>query len=110
MRKTYILKDGKLVEKKRLGRPGIEIIPDIKPYQSMITGERIRSRSHHKQHLRDHGCVEVGDQVDKHQNAYDNLSAAMDKQRHEVIQSQFADMPHKEFKQMIERSIKQARG
>lgn len=110
MRRTYIIKDGQLVEKTRLGRSGIEIIPDIKPYRSMITGERIRSRSHHRQHLKDHGCVEVGDGVDKHLNAYDNLHSRLDKGRHEVIKAQFADMPHKEFKQLVERSIKQARG
>ena len=36
------------------------VIPDIEPYKSMVTGERIRSRSHHKQHLREHGLIERG--------------------------------------------------
>ncbi len=38
------------------------LIPDIDPYKSMVTGERIRSRSHHKQHLREHGLQEVGNE------------------------------------------------
>ena len=38
------------------------VIPDIAPYKSMVTGERIRGRAHHKQHLREHGLIEVGNE------------------------------------------------
>lgn len=38
------------------------LIPDIEPYRSMVTGERIRGRSHHKQHLREHELIEVGNE------------------------------------------------
>ncbi len=38
------------------------VIPDIEPYQSMVTGERIRGRSHHRQHLKEHGLFEVGNE------------------------------------------------
>jgi hypothetical protein len=38
------------------------IAPDIQPYKSMITGEMITSRSKHKEHLKDHGMVEVGNE------------------------------------------------
>lgn len=36
------------------------IMGDIKPYQSMIDGSVITSRSRHREHLRAHGCIEVG--------------------------------------------------
>lgn len=36
------------------------IAADIKPYRSMIDGSMINSRSQHRQHLKDHGCVEIG--------------------------------------------------
>ena len=36
------------------------IIEDIEPYKSTITGERIRGRSHHRSHLKQHGYEEVG--------------------------------------------------
>lgn len=36
------------------------VMPDIQPYRSMVTGEIINSRSRHREHLKDHGCVEVG--------------------------------------------------
>lgn len=45
-------------------KPVHHIMKDIAPYKSMITGETITSRSRHREHLKAHGCVEVGDQVD----------------------------------------------
>ncbi len=38
---------------------------DIEPYQSMITGEMITSRSHHREHLKQHGAEETGDNMPK---------------------------------------------
>lgn len=38
------------------------IQPDIEPYKSMITGEMITSRSKHRQHLKDHNCIEAGNE------------------------------------------------
>lgn len=37
-------------------------ISDIQPYKSMITGEMITSRSQHRDHLKAHGCTEVGNE------------------------------------------------
>ena len=42
------------------------VLPDIQPYQSMATGEMITSRSHHRDHLKQHGLVEIGNEVDYH--------------------------------------------
>lgn len=42
------------------------VVPDIQPYRSMQTGEMITSRSHHRAHLRQHGLVEIGNEVDYH--------------------------------------------
>lgn len=36
---------------------------DIKPYRSMIDGSIIGSRSKHREHLRAHGCIEVGNET-----------------------------------------------
>lgn len=70
MRRRWIQIDGELVpEEEALARKaeqyrgaGPLIVPDIEPYQSIITGETISSRSQHRAHLRKHGCIEVGDQ------------------------------------------------
>jgi hypothetical protein len=39
------------------------IMGDIKPYKSMVTGEEITSRSKHREHLRQHGMVEIGNEL-----------------------------------------------
>ena len=36
------------------------IMGDIEPYQSTIDGSYVGSRSTHRKHLKQHGCVEVG--------------------------------------------------
>ena len=47
-------------EAKRFQDPKHHVIGDIEPYQSTIDGSYIGSRSKHRTHLRDHGCVEIG--------------------------------------------------
>ncbi len=42
------------------------VLPDIQPYKSMITGEMINSRSKHRTHLKDHNCIEVGNEKQTH--------------------------------------------
>jgi putative FmdB family regulatory protein len=39
------------------------VIADIQPYQSMIDGSWITSRSRHNEHLREHKCVEIGNET-----------------------------------------------
>ena len=41
-------------------RAQYHIQDDIQPYRSMVDGSMITSRSHHREHLREHGCIEVG--------------------------------------------------
>ena len=65
-RRRFVQIDGKLTEVPLNWRPepksGLQIIPDIKPYKSTITGETITSRSRHRSHLRQHNCIEVGNE------------------------------------------------
>ena len=41
------------------------VMPDIAPYKSTIDGSEITSRSRHREHLRAHGCIEVGNERPK---------------------------------------------
>ena len=41
---------------------GPMVIRDIEPYQSTIDGRMITSRSEHRDHLRAHGKIEVGNE------------------------------------------------
>ena len=59
-------KTGKLVPKDEYideSIPAPYVMGDIQPYQSMQTGEMIVSRSHHREHLRKHGLVEIGNEI-----------------------------------------------
>jgi hypothetical protein len=77
MRYRYIYRDGSVVaiyKNEELtyladnfaqdkNEPTTMVMPDIKPYQSMIDGSMITSRSRHREHLREHGCLEVGNET-----------------------------------------------
>lgn len=46
----------------RVIRP-VNVMPDIQPYRSVVTGEVIGSRSTHKKHLKTHKLVELGNET-----------------------------------------------
>jgi hypothetical protein len=81
------------------------ILGDIKPYQSMIDGSHITSRSQHREHLKAHGCVEVGNEHRKMLKAYDNLPDVAPQQRKEIIRAQVDAMTQREFKAAIKRDV-----
>lgn len=64
MRQRYVQRNGELVRVDPNWTPeprsDYHIMGDIEPYRSMIDGSVISSRSRHREHLRAHGCVEVG--------------------------------------------------
>ena len=65
-RKTYVFVDGEFVPKiyapaiRREGR--VEIMKDIGEYTSTLDGARITSRSQHREHMRQHGVIELGNE------------------------------------------------
>lgn len=66
MRRRFVQINGELVEVDahyvREPRSAL-VMPDIKPYRSMADGRLITSRSKHREHLRIHNCVEVGNET-----------------------------------------------
>lgn len=42
---------------------GPYVIGDIQPHQSMVTGEMVQSRSRHREILREHNLIEVGNET-----------------------------------------------
>lgn len=81
---------------------GPEIVPDIQPYQSMVTGETITSRSKHRQHLRDHGMMEVGNDSSL-RKPYTGMPDAAPGQRKELLRYQVNQIPDREWRRMGER-------
>ena len=109
MRRSYVQVGGVLYEK---GTEPLSqthhVMPDFKaPYKSMITGEMIPSRAAHREHLKKHGCVEVGNEVKAHMAYYDKVGAEVrEKQRasaRELIAAQVRDMTHQQFRAAIKK-------
>ena len=105
MRKTWIQIDGVLYEKgtepdRRSLSP--QVMPDIQPYQSMVTGEIITSRSKHRQHLKDHGMVEVGNDSSLNK-PYRGIPDTNPQQRKEMLIHQVNKFTNKEWQKAGER-------
>lgn len=98
MKKTYIYVNGELVEKgskEHYKSLGPMVMLDITPYKSMIDGSMIMSRSVHRDHLRQHGCIEVGNE-----KMETKLPPPIDT-RKEVMRQQLGNMTHKEANQIL---------
>ena len=105
MKKTYVQVDGVLYEKGTEPRSDAPMVMgDIQPYQSMVDGTWITSRSQHREHLRQHGCIEIGNEVKK-DFSYSGIPDAAPQQRKELIRAQVDAMTHREFKSALKRDI-----
>ena len=98
MRKTYVMVNGELVEKHKandvINAP--MIMGDIVPYQSMIDGSMIQSRSRHREHLKDNGCIEVGNE-----SMETKRTAPSSEKRREVLAQQLGNMTHNEANKIM---------
>ena len=67
MRKRYIQHPVtlELVPAEEYESPRVQgpmVIPDIQPYRSMATGEMIMGRRQHREHLKQHRLIEIGNE------------------------------------------------
>ena len=103
--KSYVQIDGVLYEKGFEPTPETPmVVPDIKPYKSMITGEMITSRSQHREHLRKHGCQEVGNDSSLWKPRQ-GIPDVAPQQRKEIIRAQVDAMSHAQLKAAIKRDV-----
>ena len=106
MRKSYVQVDGVLYEKgTEPTSAGPMVMPDIQPYQSMIDGSLIQSRSRHREHLKAHGYQEVGNDPSVLNPRRSEMPDVNPEGRKELIRSQIAGMRHTEFKAMLKRDL-----
>ena len=106
MKRTWVYIDGVAYEKgSEPASEGVMVMPDIKPYQSMIDGSWITSRSEHREHLKQHGCVEVGNEAMKtaEKQVKQGIPDAAPQQRKEIIRAQVDAMPHRDFRAALKR-------
>ena len=105
MRRRFVQINGELVEYGRsVERVAPDVMGDIEPYQSQIDGTWIKSRSQHREHLKAHECVEVGNEVE-HITQYKGIPDVAPQQRKELIRSQVDAMTDKQFRAAIKRDL-----
>ena len=106
MRKRFVQINGELVEVGVYsGQPKVapDIMPDIKPYISQVDGSLITSRSRHREHLKAHGVVEVGNDKSILNAKPQPIPDVAPQQRKEVIRAQIDAMRHDDFRRALKR-------
>lgn len=105
-RRSWVYINGEAIEKGEYdAEPAAHyVINDIQPYQSMIDGSMITSRSRHREHLQAHGCIEVGNE--KMQN---RAPAPVESQRRDILRQQVGNMTHKEANRILSKLRDDAR-
>lgn len=83
---------------------GPQVIKDIEPYQSMIDGTMITSRTRHRDHLRAHGCIEVGNE--KMASAPKPVSKST---RQRVLHEMLGDKSDRDIRRMVRAEIESRR-
>ena len=95
MRKSWIYVDGVAVEKGDYTPDHHYVMPDIQPYQSMVDGSMITSRSKHREHLREHNCFEVGNE------RMESKPVPVQDTRKEVLKAQLSNMTHSQANKIL---------
>lgn len=88
-------------------RADYHVMGDIQPYKSMLDGREITSRSRHREHLKDHGCIEVGNE--KLPLQPQGIPDVNPERRKELIRAQVDAMRHDDVKRMIRRDLDRIR-
>jgi len=110
MKKSYIQINGVLYEKGSEPQDFHYVLPEIEPYKSMITGEMITSRTKHREHLKKHGCQELGNEPLKWvKKPYEGIPDVNPQGRKELIRAQIDQMTHKQFKEAIRKDVERVK-
>ena len=109
MRKSYVQVGGVLYEKGTEPQEPLApmVIGDIKPYQSMIDGRMITSRSQHREHLKANKCVEIGNETKYLQPK--ERQEIRPEARKELIRAQVDAMRESDFRQALKRDIERVK-
>lgn len=83
---------------------GPQVVGDLKPYKSMITGEMVDGRTRHRDHLKAHGCREIGNDT-----SHMNRKAQPIEGRRESLHRMLADVGERQLQQAIKQEIRNRR-
>ncbi len=82
------------------------VIRDVKRYKSMIDGSVIEGRKQHREHLKRHGCIEVGDSVKFQPNGIPDIKP---KERKEMIRQLVNQHTESTWRKMMRHEVQQRR-
>lgn len=104
MKRTWVYIDGVAYERSKPERVlAPMVMNDIQPYQSMIDGSLITSRSRHREHLQAHNCIEVGNEQMSSKPPPQTTS------RREILHAQLANMSHDQANKILRKLRDNAR-
>jgi len=83
---------------------GPQVVKDIEPYQSMVTGEMISGRKQHRDHLRAHNCIEIGNE-----KMESKPEAPKGPSRKETLHRMLADVGDRDIQRIIQQTIRERR-
>lgn len=83
---------------------GPQVVGDLKPYRSMIDGSVIDGRKRHRDHLKAHGCMEVGNDTSHMQRKAVPLPS-----RKQSLHRLMADMGDRDVQRIVQQEIRNRR-
>jgi hypothetical protein len=60
MKRTYVMREGKLVEKTSATEKRLQLMRDLEPYQNIVDRKWITGRRQHREFLKRNNLVELG--------------------------------------------------
>lgn len=71
------------------------VMPDIGGYVSMVDGTWIKSRSHHRSHLKQHGMIELGNDVLTAHKTVDMSTKSKEARKQQIAELAYAKLQYK---------------
>jgi len=104
MKRRWIYKNGEAIEiEKYEPETQTYIMPDIQPYQSMADGSMIMGRRQHREHLKEHNCIEIGNET------IETRKPQQSDNRREVLRAQLANMTNRDADKILHKLREEAR-
>lgn len=85
-----------------MAQAGPQIVRDIAPYKSMIDGSVIDGRKRHRDHLRAHSCIEVGNDTSHIKPRVPKYGQG----RKESLHRMLADVGERDLQRIVQNEIR----
>jgi hypothetical protein len=87
-------------------KSGPQIMRDLEPYRSMIDGSVIDGRKRHRDHLKAHGCIEVGNDTS---HLKPRPQTPIGPSRKESLHRMLADVGDRDIQRIVQNELRNRR-